>query len=123
MSGRRPGAEFSDAPGRTFFLLLFPVYRRHHRAQRGGDDVRVDADAPQDAVADGALDVGGRAGVAAGGHRVLGVVEHADVDGEALQRVDERGDRAVALPGDGPRDAAVLEVDDHLVELLAVRLV
>src|SRR4051794_33250559 len=123
MSGRRPGAWFSDAPGRTFFLPLGPVDRGDHRAQRGGHDVRVDADAPQDPVADGALDVGGRAGVAAGGHRVLGVVEHADVDVEALQRVDERGDRAVALPGDGHRDAAVLELDGHLVELLPVRAV
>ena len=48
------------------------------------------------AVADGALDVGGGLGVAAGGQRVLGVVEHPDVDADGSQRVDERGDRAVA---------------------------
>ena len=80
-------------------------------------------DAPEDAVADGALDVGRGPGVAAGGQRVLGVVEHADVDVEARQRVDERGDRAVAAALDGDRDAVVDQLDDHLVDLVAVRLV
>ena len=35
--------------------------------------------------------------VPTGGHRVLGVVEHPDVDVEACQGVDERRDRAVAV--------------------------
>src|SRR5438093_692684 len=64
------------------FLALGPVDRRDHRPQRRADDVRVDADTPQDALADGALDVGGGAGVAPGGQRVLRVVQDADVDVE-----------------------------------------
>ena len=55
--------------------------------------------------------------------RVLGVVEHADVDVEAAQRVDERRDRAVAAALDRDRHAGVGQLDHHLVEVLAVRLV
>ena len=44
------------------------------------DDVRVDADAPQDGVADGALEVRRRLGVTTGRERVLVVVEDAYVD-------------------------------------------
>src|SRR3954471_2771743 len=98
-----------------------PVHRRHHGAQGRGDDVRVDAHAPQDTVADRALHVGGRPCVPAGGHRVLGVVEDADVDADGLQRVDERCDRAVAPSLDGHGDAGVGQLHHHLVELLTVR--
>jgi hypothetical protein len=48
-----------------------PVDRGHDRLERRRDDVRVDADAPQDPVADGALHIGSRARVATGGERVL----------------------------------------------------
>src|SRR2546421_11580721 len=47
------------------------VHGAHHRAQRGGHDVGVDADAPQLYAIDLALHVGGGLGVAAGAARVL----------------------------------------------------
>ena len=68
---------------------------------------------PQRTVAVGRLrlDVGRRGRVGAGGHRVLGVVDDLDVDAEVVaQRVDERGDRAVALA----RHRLVLAVDEQL---------
>src|SRR5687768_13151902 len=105
----------------TRLLPLGPVRGGDDGAQRGGDDVRVDADAPEHPVADGALDVGRRPRVPTGRHGVLGVVEHADVDVEGVQRVDERGDGAVAAALDRDRDAGVGQLHDHLVELLAVR--
>src|SRR5262245_17003374 len=48
--------------------------------QRCGDDIRVDADTPEHPVSDAAFQVGGGAGVAAGGQRVLVVVVHPHVD-------------------------------------------
>ena len=50
------------------------------------------------------LDVGDGGGVGAGADGVLAVVDDVDVDAEVgLQGGDERGDRAVALAGDGAR--------------------
>src|SRR5690606_10097425 len=58
-----------------------------------------DSDAPQDLVADGALDVGGGLRGGALAHRVLLVVQQAYVDADGLQRVEEGRDRTVAGAG------------------------
>src|SRR5580693_5967149 len=73
-----------------------PVQRGEHRTHRGGRRVRVDAHPPPDPAADLAFHVRGGLRVAARGQRVLGVVEHPDVDADAGQRVTERGDGPVA---------------------------
>src|SRR5262245_3511322 len=57
-----------------------PVHRADHSAQRGPHDRLADPDAPVDPVADLDLEVSRRLGVAAGGERVLGIVEHPDPD-------------------------------------------
>ncbi len=60
--------------------LRAPVDRRDDRLQRGGDDVGVQADAPEDLVAHRALDVRRRDGVTARRQGVLVIVEHANVE-------------------------------------------
>src|SRR5690606_35730582 len=100
---------------------LRAVHRGHDGLERRRRDRRVDADAPQDVVADLALDVrrGGR--VAALGQRVLRVVEHADVHAHLRDRVDERGDRAVARALERQLLAAVEHVDAQRVRALLAR--
>src|ERR1019366_8042313 len=83
-----------------------PVQRADHAAQRCLHDRLADTDAPQHLVAYLDLQVGGGLGVAPGGERVLGVVQHAYAH-PAEAKVDrrqcrtERRDRAV--PGAGQR--------------------
>src|SRR5690606_24890301 len=67
---------------------LSAVDRRDDRLERGGRDRRVDADSPEHVVAHQALDVGGGGRVAAGGQRVLGVVQHLDADTTEPERLD-----------------------------------
>jgi hypothetical protein len=65
--------------------------------ERGGHDVGVAAHAEQRALADAQFEVGHGAGIGAGGHRVLMVVQHADRLARGLaQPFDEGVDRAVA---------------------------
>src|SRR5690606_38096907 len=101
-STRPSGPRSGVAPG--------AVDRGDDRLERGGRGVGVDADTPQDPAvvrpADLALHVAGRLGVAARAHRVLHVVEHADVEADVGERVAEGGDRAVAHALDLP-DLAV----------------
>src|SRR5262249_19758940 len=66
--------------------------RPHGRGRRVG----VDADAPVDLAANLTFDVGRGLGIGALGERVLGVVQHPDLDAHRGQRSAERGDRAVA---------------------------
>src|SRR5690606_20538384 len=92
----------SSAPGSTTYQGETPLAQRtvdggDDRLERRRRDGRIDADAPQDVVADGALDIGRRGRVTALGQRVLGVVEHRDLDPVARERRDEGRDRAVAL--------------------------
>src|SRR5699024_1637581 len=93
-SCRRGGAGGSAAGA------LLPVQRRDDRLEGGPGDGAVDAHAPEDPVADLALDVRGGQRVVALGERVLGVVEDAHVDLPLGQRLDEAVQRAVADPGD-----------------------
>jgi hypothetical protein len=74
-------------------------------AQGRLDDRLVQADAPEHAVSHSAFDVCRGSRVAARRQGVLGVVEHAHVDADARQRVDEGGDRAIAAAEDGLLDA------------------
>src|SRR5262249_11761330 len=81
-----------------------PVHRADHSTKRGPHDRLADPDAPVDPVADLDLEVSGRLGVAAGGERVLGIVEHPDPDSakaqvERRQRVAEGGDGTIADAG------------------------
>src|SRR5690606_26169430 len=96
------------------------VDRRYHGLEQGVDDRAVDADAPEHGVLHRALDVRGGARVVTGGHGVLVVVEHAYVEPDAGERVDERRDRAVAAADDLVQ--VVLDADggDDLVVALAV---
>src|SRR5215813_3571203 len=57
-----------------------PVDRADDGAKRGSHDGLADPDAPVDPVADLDLEVRSRLGVAAGGERVLGIVEHPDTN-------------------------------------------
>ena len=82
---------------------LSPVDRVDHRAQRRGDDRRVDADAPDDLAVDVRLDVRGRGRVLASAHRVLVVVAHVHLTPKlARDASHERVDRPVALALDDP---------------------
>src|SRR5699024_10527713 len=101
----RPGAGALGAAGDGRVLVglvgVGAVDGRDHGAQGGGRDGTGAADAPEDAVAELHLDVRGRGGVVAGGHRVLRVVEDAHLVVEHLvERGHERRQRAVAAPGD-----------------------
>src|SRR4051812_29501776 len=102
---RRAGVSSVVRPG----VVLGAVDGRDDRLDGRRDDRRVDTDAPEDAVPDSTLDVGRGPGVATGGERVLGVVEHPDVRGalDLREGVDEGRDRAVAGAGDRERLAAV----------------
>ena len=68
-----------------------------HRFERGGDDVRVDADAEEGGVAGGAdLDIGGGLGVGAGADRMLAIVERRQLErrtGRAARRQRRRSGR------------------------------
>ena len=75
-------------------------------------------DPPQHPVTDRALDEGGRGRVPARAHRVLGVVQHPDVDPDLGQRVDERGDRPVRAAFESDRLAAVQDLDRQVVDLV-----
>ena len=79
--------------------------------ERRGEDALVEADAPADlAVGPLGLDVGDGGGVGAGADRVLGVVDHLDVDAEVgLQG----GTKAAIGPLPSPY-RAVLAVDEQL---------
>src|SRR3954467_9797320 len=80
------------------------VHGGHDGLEGRRDDVGVDADAPEDGVADGALEVRRGLGVPAGRERVLVIVEAAHVDAVRPQRLAERRDRAVS--GSFERDVA-----------------
>src|ERR1700749_1174825 len=76
-----------------------------HAADRGPDDGRADADAPEHPVSDLDLQVRGRLSVPARGERMLGVVENPHADAaEAEVHLRDRGaegrDRAVADAGE-----------------------
>src|SRR5690349_18481178 len=78
------------------------------RAERGGEDRPVHADAPERLVVDVRLDIRGSLRIRASGHRVLVVVANRDGDAERLlERVDQGSERAVALA----LDHALLAVD------------
>ncbi len=82
--------------------------RAQDRGERGGDDVRIDADAPACLAAELHLDVGRGGGVLAGAQRVLVVVAHEQVDAERrAQRLGERVDRAAAAAVHRARPDAV----------------
>src|SRR6185436_14801138 len=70
----------------------------HYRAQRRGHDVGVEPHAPARPAADTRLDVGRGLRVGALAQRVLRVVGELDDDAAGTQGVDERVDRAVAVP-------------------------
>ncbi|MCO5611506.1 hypothetical protein L7F22_065759 [Adiantum nelumboides] len=96
------------------------VDRAHDALEARAGDRAVDADAPEHLALDGALDVGRGAGVVTAAHRVLVVVEHAHVEADAGQRVDERRDRAVAAAGDLVQVGLDAHGGDDLVGALAV---
>src|SRR5580692_9189270 len=102
--GYRPGSRRAEL---TRSAAAGVVHGRENGAQRGRHRVRVDAHTPPGAAVYLTFHVGGRLRVAARGERVLGVVEHADLDPDGGQRVAERRDRPVA----GPLDLMLLAVD------------
>src|SRR5688572_6328662 len=119
VSGRR-----CEGPGPSALGPSGPVDRAHDRLERGGDDVGVDADAPEHGRLAGrrrhrALDVRRGDRVATGGQGVLGVVEDPDVPalGKAVEGVDERRDRAVAGAVEGPLLTLDEDVDRQRVLL------
>src|SRR5690606_36672111 len=117
----------SSTPGSTTYhgetsLAKQTVNRRDDRLELRRSDGRIDADAPQDVVADGALDIGSLGRVTALGQRVLGVVEHRDLDPVARERRDEGRDRAVALAVERHGLTSVGELDREGVRaVLATR--
>src|SRR5471030_2012446 len=82
--------------------LSRPRRRAGNGAQRGGDDVAVEADAEEGAaVRHARLDIGGSLRVRPGAQRMLAVIEDLQLgDAGALQRVDEGVDGPVAGPFD-----------------------
>ena len=91
--GAQVRSAFSSSAER---LAVGAVDRGDHGAQARRRDRRGDADAPHRRPVDFGLDVGDGTRVVAGGQRVLGVVEDADVESDGRQRVDERRQRTVA---------------------------
>src|SRR4051794_27074568 len=96
------------------------VHRGDHGLQARADDRAVDPDAPEDLALDGALHVGGGARVVARRHGALLVVEHPHVEPDAGQRVDERGEGAVAAALDLVEVVLHAHGGDDLVGALAV---
>src|SRR4051794_930023 len=98
--------------------LRRPVDRAHDGAERRRDDALVDTDAPEHLVAERRLDVGRRRGVRPGAERVLGVVEHPQVDaGLRAEGRDERVDRPV--PGAKDRALGPVEANRRLDPIVA----
>src|SRR5690625_2711185 len=79
---------------------VLPVQGRDDGLEGGASDRAVDANAPEDAVTDLALDVGRGQGVIALGQGVLGVVQDPHLDLVLGQCLDEAVEGTVADPGD-----------------------
>src|SRR5512132_1757727 len=76
------------------------IQRRYDRLERGGDDVRIDADAVDGSRPRAQLHVGNRHRVVAAADAGLMVRQHVNVGADTLaQRMDERVDRTVASAG------------------------
>src|SRR5690606_6775764 len=77
------------------------LHAGHQRLEGGSDDVRIDTDAEQRALADAHFQIGDRLGPGPGADRMLVVIEHPDrLATSARQSVDEGIDRSVALSVD-----------------------
>src|SRR5947208_17038537 len=88
--------------------------------QRRRRDARVDAAAPQNATVDRNLEVGRGLRFLTGTGCVFVVVQNPRVDVDRGERVNERGDRTVALTGDGVLDAVERDVSGDPVDHAAV---
>src|SRR5438552_440221 len=97
--GRNPYFPSPYRPAGLRLFLQHPIDARHHRLQRSGDDVSVDADAEERrAVAAPKLDIGDRGGIGTRPHRVLAIICEIEIEARLLaDRIDETGDRTVAV--------------------------
>ncbi len=90
------------------------------RPQRGGEDVGVNADAPDGGAAFArGFDVRDGRGIRAGADSVLHVIDNLELDPAfAIQRIGERRDRSVPGADDG---SLLASGSDHRLQLRAVR--